>query len=526
MSFSPGAAALRIVRAPDPATAAEPPSTAELLCLGGDGRIHLDTAGRANRYGCAPRPDDALVAFGSSTASTVSCEAFAAADRLRSRLVQALEHAPSEAVYARETARIRAELLGLHGLEGQGVEVVLAPSGTDLHLFAGQLIAAGSATPLAIIPEESETGSGVPAALAGRSLPAPSHSGGASAAAALAALDVRSVAARGPDGAPRLRAAVDADVEALAEAAAREGRPVLLVLIDVSKTGLVSPSPRCALALAERFGGQVTVLVDACQLRLTAQTLQAYLDGGAMVALTGSKFLTGPAFSAALLIPRALAATMSTRSLPPALQAVSARADWPSGWVAGRGMQPGANLGLLVRWEAALEELRRFADVSDGQAQAFAAGFGCGVRQAFDAHPELDPLETGPVERDFGGGLGWDRLRTIFPFLLRRASGGWLSRAETLQVYRLMRRDLGAVAPSRPSTARAAASSRIELGQPIAVGRRDGVAVHALRICLSSRLIHQATGGDPRAAARILEDVRLALAKAAWLAREVGAGRL
>ena len=530
MSSSPGASVVRLVRALEPGGQGEAnlPSTAELLCLGGDARIHLDGEGGANRYGCRPRPDDALVAFGSSTASTISPEAFAEADRLRDRLVRALDREAPESVYAAETDRVRAELLGLLGLGGQGVEVVLSPSGTDLHLFAGQLVAGGAERPLAIIPEETETGSGVPAALAGQGMAGPmplestpARRGG------FAPIEVQAVSSRSADGRPRPPAEVDAEVAALAEAAAAEGRPVLLVLIDVSKTGLMSPSAACAKALAERFPAQVTVLVDACQLRLSGPTLGAYLDRGALVAVTGSKFLTGPAFSAALLVPRALARTLAARPVPSALEAASAAADWPQGWAARDQLRPAANFGLLARWEAALTELRRFKAVSDPQVQAFVASFARTAREAIAAQPALELLEGRELERGLGADGGWDRLTTIFPFMIRAAPGGpWLARDDVARVWRLMREDLGILGAAETLQARAAARLRIELGQPVAAGVRGGAPVSALRLCLSSRLICEATAGDPRAAASILSDARLALAKAAWLGRQISAGRL
>jgi hypothetical protein len=484
----------------------------ELLCLGGDGRIHLDPEGRANRYGCAACPDEGLVAFGSSTASTISADAFDAAGRLRARLLRALDRASPEEVYAAETDRVRAELLRLLALEGRGAEVILAPSGTDLHLFAGQLVAEGDAPPLAIIPEETETGSGVPAALAG---------------AGLKPVEVKAVPSRAVDGRPRAPGEADAEVQALAEAAIADGRPVLLVLIDVSKTGLMSPSPACAEALAARHPGRVTVLIDACQLRLSGPSLGAYLDRGAMIAVTGSKFMTGPAFSAALLVPRALAHVFAERRPPKRMATLSAAADWPQDWAARTGLPPGANFGLLIRWEAALAELRRFAAISNAQAQAFVAAFARTAREAISAQPGLEPLEGRVLERGLGVDGGWDQLTTIFPFLIRSGPGGaWLSGDQVQKVWRLMREDLGGHAAGEGLQARAAARLRIELGQPVAAGARGGAPISALRLCLSSRLICEATAGDPRAAARILSDARLALAKAAWLGRLVGSGRL
>jgi hypothetical protein len=525
MSPSPGASVARLLPAVEAEGSPLQASASELLCLGGDGRIHLDPSGRANRYGCAPSPDPSLVAFGSSTASTISPDAFAAVERLRDRLSGLLAQAAPETVYEQQAQRVRDELLVLLGLAGRA-EVILSPSGTDLHLIAGQLIASGSRPPLAIIPEETETGSGVPAALAGREIsgPTPLEPAGAS---AFAPLEVRAVAARAGDGRPRPAALVDAEIEALAEAAVGEGRQVLLVLIDVSKTGLISPSPACAFGLAERFAGKITVLVDGCQLRLSGATLGAYLDRGTMVALTGSKFLTGPAFSAALMIPRALAARLSARPAPRGLDAVSAQGDWPQGWAARQALAPVANFGVLLRWEAALAELRSFAGVCDAQIQAVAAGLARVAEEEIAAHPELDALEVRPLGRGLGPNGGWDACKTIFPFLMRAsAKGPWLSRPETERVWRLMREDLGASAGGQGLQARAAARLRIELGQPVAAGVRDGGPVSALRLCLSSRLVCEASAGDPRAAARMLSDARLALAKAAWLAGEVGAGRL
>ena len=511
-------------------------STAELLSLGGDHRILLEGEARQNKYGCAPEPDPDLLAFGSSTASTISAAAFDAADALRLRLVRQLAKAPPAEVYQRELARIREELLQLCGLDGRGVQVVMAPSGTDLHLFAGQLAGGHPERPaLAIIAEETETGSGVPAALAGRRFspitPFEDTSLGGELICGAPCVKVMSVAARGEDGRPRDEAAVDAEVTAVAEKAVERARGVLLVLTDVSKTGLVSPSPACARRLAARFPGQVTVLVDACQLRLSPSTLRAYADEGWMIAVTGSKFLTGPAFSGALFAPQLLAESLSRRVLPARLRAFSARADWPDGWAARMQLAPAANPGLLLRWEAALEELRRFRRVPEAKRKAFVSTFGRTAAEAIAASPALEPLEIRALDRGLGDRESWDRLATIIPFLLKRPStdgaAAWLTRAQTEKTYRLLRQDLSLhAADVRDPGIRRAAGLRIEVGQPVAAGVRDGTPVSALRLCASARLISDACSGDPRAAARVLAEGRLALTKAAWLAGEVAAGRL
>jgi hypothetical protein len=265
---------------------------------------------------------------------------------------------------------------------------------------------------------------------------------------------------------------------------------VLIVLTDVSKTGLVVPSPAESLALMRSAPGDVFVLVDACQFRMTPATLRAYLENGFMVALTGSKFLTGPAFSGALLIPDAVARRLRGCPLPAGLRAYSAKGEWPAGWSARETLAEAANYGLLMRWEAALVELRAFRGLDEGRIAPFAGRFAGAVKARIETDPSLAPLETPPPDRGrFGEAGSWDRIQTIHPFHIRHAEGRGgkpFSRGETAEVYRLLAAD-GAAAPG----------PRAQLGQPVSCGNREGVPVSALRLCLSARLIVEAlTNGE------------------------------
>ena len=103
---------------------------------------------------------------------------------------------------------------------------------------------------------------------------------------------VVSLAARAPDGRLRPAGDVEAELNALARAAVGAGRKILLTVADLSKTGLISPGLDAVLALRQRYSESVEVLIDACQFRLSPQTLQAYLGLGFLVAVTGSKRCT------------------------------------------------------------------------------------------------------------------------------------------------------------------------------------------------------------------------------------------
>jgi hypothetical protein len=490
------------------------PATKQLLVEGGDARIALDPDGGLNKYGCPPLPDTGLVALGSSTASVVSEAGFAAADRLRDRLILAAE--PDANLYARELERVRRELLDLCGISDlAGVATVFAASGTDVHLIAAQLVGAGSASPaLAVMVDAGETGSGVPAALAGRHFSAHAALGGEVAAGNAidggAALEVATVPVRLPDGTPRPAVDVDAEVEALVTAAA--GRRVLLTLVDVSKSGLVAPSPACVLALQGRLSESVEVLVDACQFRIAPATLRAYLERGFMVALTGSKFVTGPSFSGVLLMPAPVAARLRRCALPPALRAYSSRAEWPRDWGSAGVLDDVANFGLLLRWEAALEELRAFHALPQPQVARFLHAFAQAVQQRLGSDPLFEPLPVPQIDRrPLIEAASWDHIQTIFPFLLyhpRTPAGRVpLSRAETAHIYRLLQTDLDIPG----------ARMRFQLGQPVACGSRDGVPVSALRLCASARLVVEALAEGGRNAAAVMGKALAALDKAALL---------
>jgi hypothetical protein len=496
-------------------------SASELLTLGGDARIVLDRVQGLNKYGCAPMPDAKLAAFGSSTASTISDTAYAAAERLRDRLAQAAGHESPSLTYARELDRMRAELIELCGVADlPGLEIVFAASGTDLHLLTAQLVAGGSETPLlAVMVEPTETGSGVSAALRGRHFSTRAALGEAvideDLVLGATAVEIAAISCRGADGLPRLAQSVDAEVESRIVEAVKTGRRVLLTLVDVSKTGMIAPSPKLALAIRRRFPDAVDVLVDACQFRLSRASLRAYLEHGFMVALTGSKFLTGPTFSGALLVPRTLARRFKWQPLAAALGAYSARADWPAGWDAARALPDVSNQGLLLRWEAALDELRAFRSIPDHEVVAFVSDFARVVEARLSADPAFEPLPVPALDRrplvDAGG---WDERPTIFPFLLRGTDRRLLRREETARVYWAMAQDRSDRAGS-PTVA----ALRCQLGQPVPCGDREGVPVSVLRLCASARLIVEASAA--RSGSAIIARAMAALDKAAWLARGV-----
>jgi hypothetical protein len=492
------------------------PSTEQLLLTGGDERIAIDPLSGRNKYGCGPFPDPELLAFGSSTASIISAEGFAVADRLRQKLLSTIKTETHTAIYARELQRIRSEWLQHCELSDlAGLELIFSPSGTDIHAIASRYAGSGTSVPaLAVMVEANETGSGVALALKEN------------------AVEIAQIAIRLDDGVPRPLAEIDAEVETLVGKAVASNRRVLLILVDQSKTGLIAPSPACVMALHRRFPDNIEVLVDACQFRIATPTLRAYLERGFMVALTGSKFLTAPSFSGVLLLPSTVAQRLQKRPFPRGLSSCSSRANWPDNWTGAEHLDHTANFGLLLRYEVALEELRRFRAVPQTAVIGFMLAFAEAIRHRLTSDPHFEPLPVPPLDRrPLIESNNWDHLQTIFPFLLyhpQPAGRVPLSREETLHVYQQLplaldldrpNSDMASVITScitLPPASMMQSSIRCQFGQPVACGAHNGIEVSALRLCISSQLIIEATTHDDKGIS-VIKNALLALDKAALL---------
>ena len=444
-----------------------------LLTSGGDERIEINLASGLNRYGCAVRPRAGEIAFSSSTASTLSAAAYAAAGESLDRLLASSD--PARA-YELEMERLRGQLTLLCGLPPSAAQdLIFGASGTDLLMIVADLARGASpATLTVVMADPEESGRGAPLALTGRSYGQGSPFGGRAPLPGAEAETGRlvAVAVRQDDGRARPAEAVDADTERACARAVRGGGPLLLTVLDVSKTGLMVPSLACAARLKARYGAGITVVVDACQFRLSSASLGWALAQDFLVAVTGSKFFGGPPFSGALFVPPASAARLRALPLSRRLGDYSARAEWPAGY-AGRQMLPALrNLGLILRWQAALHEMAAFRSLPQSAVSEVLQGFATAMAGHLGRCDRLVPLFAPALERPLAG--GWDSIPTIFPFLIHGRSGP-LKSTDVQGLYERLRAQKG-----------------VRFGQPVTVGRRDGAPVSALRLSVGARDVVEA----------------------------------
>jgi hypothetical protein len=435
------------------------PALIDALASGGDERIARDAAG-VNRYGTPAHPDDGAVWLSSSTASAITPGGYRAA----AAAFRALRLGTSEPAVWFDA--IRQRLLRLLGVAG--AEIVLSASGTEtefLALHAARALLGPCLRNIVIAPKE--TGSGVMNAAAGRHFTSSCVRGDAVVKGAFldgfdcGPADVRAVSLRDDFGGVRSGADLDAEIEALCAEADADERAILLHDLDCSKTGLAGPRRETVARLKARYGERMLVVVDACQLRCTPETIRDHLALGHFVMISGSKFAGGPPFCGALLVPPRHVAALRRARIPHGLGAYTSRHDWP------HALQPRLarsgcadhNFGLGLRWEAALHEIEAYHALPKGLRHDVTVAFGNAVEAELAAHAGLKPVPDArrPDLPD----------RTIFPIVIGDGSA-----ASAAALWAALRQPLEA----HPG--------RYYLGQPVEVG-----AVSALRVCASMPLI-------------------------------------
>lgn len=465
-----------------------------LMETGGDIRLQRDPRSALNGYGCSHRPRPWAVTFASSTASSSSERGYLAADLERLKTTaRMLKGRPERAVRA-SLAAVRQGLARVFGLP-PGSAVVLAASGTDTELLALALThLAGPAPILNILVAPEETGRGVPMAARGVHFAVDTALGHAvSCEAPIAGFrpDTRlaNVFLRDGQGTPRAPEAVEAELADTVAAGIEAGQRVILHVLDLSKTGLLAPRPEFLAALRARHGDAFDIVVDACQTRLSARSVQGYLGLDAVVLITGSKFFTGPPFAGALLLPEALALRLERAALPEGLSAYFGRDEFPEGCKAAAMLPACGNYGLSLRWHAALAEMRAFALVTPARRAEILRGFARVVHAAIAGNPALDLLAAPGIAR-FGENEDWERLPSIFSFSLRSPENPRrrLDPEEARAVYLWLNADLSGLLPGQ------AAARICHIGQPVRLPQPQGEgAMGILRVSAGARLI----SGEP-----------------------------
>ena len=321
-------------------------------------------------------------------------------------MLAAIGPEPAARVYAERLEALRGRIRAAYGVD-ETVAIVFAPSGTDLEYVALACVkgrAPGSTH--AILLGADEVGSRLhpfgarplfrrrDGARAPRSRPGRPVAGLGGVHVELVDIPVR-------DRMARVRPSHYIVERMLASVAAARGasRHSLVHVVHGSKTGLILPSLADVDRLIAAHGVAATLVVDACQARITSAAVNDYLARGAIVFVTGSKFMGGPPFSGFALVPRAL--TEAAPALPEGFATIFRRAEWPMGWPGAETLPESANVGLLLRLEASIFELERFQALPSREVERIILAFHAAVRAEIVARSEarrVAPYPPGQIE--------------------------------------------------------------------------------------------------------------------------------
>lgn len=476
-----------------PAPAIRASSLADLLADGGDSRQVVDAHG-LNKYGCSYEPDPHLIALGSCTASTVSPTGYAAAERVLGWL-RAIddEYSAHAADDLHENIRHQLQAL-LVDRRTPPVEIALTPSGTDAELVALDLFASRDDAPIEnLIVGPAEVGSGTTLAAGALQfdthLPngSPGRSGVAVDEALAARTTVRRINMRTPAGDERDDRDIDAEIDQLVSSAVGRGARVLVHVVAHSKTGVHAPSLSEVDRLVELHGDRVGVVIDAAQGRFSRRGLNESLRAGRMVIVTGSKFFGGPPFAGALLVPGQWAPDAAHR-FPMGFSDFFTTSQMPTRWQAARdALPPYPNIGLLLRWHAALAEMASYYAVPSRLRLEVLRAFEAMVPEIWSGATSVTVNAVSPPLLENETHRLLESKTTVFPFSVSTA-GRELTYPELLQVYRWMREDVRTLDTDATADQRAILSRQIMIGQPVRLSSDDeGAAV--LRVAISGTRI-------------------------------------
>ncbi len=483
---------------------------AELLASGGDTRLACDTATGLNRYGCSILPRLSALSFSSSTASSLSRRALA---RVEAALASWNREARSRGAWTaldRRVEGLREEFCDLFGLCVSDVDIVFSPSGIDAQLLALAAVRARLGAPMiTIVVAADETGSGSVFTAEGRHF---NHQTAHGRAVALGARldglhgvdDAIQIPANGPAG-PCAIAEIDEAVLDAVASARRAGRTVLLQAMDCSKFGGRYPSEACLDLVRQRWPDGVQIVRDACQMRVSRLRLQAYLDQGDMVLVTGSKFFTGPAFSGALLMPTQLSGKSEPHeSSALGLRDYASRQDWPSRQGAIRAALPcRVALGPWLRWEAAMAEMEDYFAVPSAFRRDALRLFGEAATPLANSGSRRTVVRAEDPSRDehdeeFA-------TPTIFPFTLANEDTP-ITRRRASALHVDLNRDMtSGLRPSAGPATRDLAARLCHIGQPVPLVV-DGHETAALRVSADARFVVECWSPDPARSRRRIRE--------------------
>ena len=468
-------------------------TAAEYMATGGDTRITIDENSGLNSYGCKPFPYH-TIAYSSCTSSNISVSAYSYVESYLSHLRQHA-HDIDDAFITKEYEKMRQSIRSFYELH-PFIEIAFGSSGTDLELLA---LAIAFATPHKkvhnIYISGNEVGSGTNDIAKGcyfselTPLGEQCKIGDAIEGFHPENVTVAQIQVRFAEGDRMDDDQIVAAIEKEILFAKENNSHALIHMVHRTKTGLIAPSWDKLEKMLHAYENDVDVLIDACQGRISIKYVNKYLDAGAMVLLTGSKFFSGPPFSGILLTPENLSKRfLEYGDFPEGLKHFFTRTEFPVNWHGFDNLLANSyNIGLILRLQAALHEMQHIFSINNEKIYKVIELFRNEVYHIIEKSPvfELDSANKiyndAYEERIANSPFEIDTIITVY---LKDLNGNYITFDEAKIVNKQLYTDLSYLDDTKYFL-----KTIINLGQPVRIMKQDEMWTGTLRFALSSNTI-------------------------------------
>lgn len=469
-------------------------SAHELMAMGGDHRIIINDEIGLNIYGCKPYPSN-TISYSSSTGSNISSSAYSFIrsylDYLRKECGKTED---KNGFFINEYEKLRQRIKDFYELDPTN-EIVFGPSGTDVEFIALAISRKHNNQGVHnIILGANEVGSGIENAAKGCYFSPETPKGKTVKVGAViegfesydistAYLPIRTSGGNVISDKDLMHNFVVEINNAL-----KENKRPLIHVIHSSKTGLILPSWDTILEMKNIFGKEIDIIVDACQGRLSIYSLNRYLSFGAMVLLTGSKFLSGPPFSGALILPGFLSRRIKNiEDLPIGLSSIFGQTEFPIQWQNPECVEfDFINIGLLLRWKAAIYEMNKIFKIPNHRLKYVIDRFRDQVRQMVEdtnflslVHEDVKELPDYVYRRS---PFELNTICTIQVKLLNESIDPTVIKC----IHKALYSDLTSLISGECDL-----KTAIQLGQPVKISDTQEEKNYTLRIALSANQISE-----------------------------------
>ena len=209
----------------------------------------------------------------------------------------------------------------------------------------------------------------------------------------------------------------------------RDSHTIIVNLVIGSKSGIED-----SVSIIKDGPEDVTWVIDLCQMRARPKLFNELLAANCLLMITGSKFYQSPPFSGALLVPESYAdGIMNGRideEIVDGFDTVYSKYDIPPSYRQLRELfKPHENIGLTLRWEAAICESENLSRYTEREATFAISNWNrrlidyFGTKECFELLPDQDLTNNSILSIKVKGHKGYfdaDQLKELYEHLVTR----------------------------------------------------------------------------------------------------------